>query len=102
MDKAAIAKQRKGYSNAKAPSVEEEEANDAPAAEQAELSGDQAVDLENGMLRFLTAANIDAFTFIFTSFALGHRVFVQGSSKLPYTLKKFNGGYSCTCMVRTI
>jgi hypothetical protein len=66
VDKTAIAKQRKGYSNAKAPSVEEEEANDAPAAEQAELSGDQAVDLENGKLRFLTAANIDAFTLIFT------------------------------------
>ena len=27
----------------------------------------------------------------------GIRVFVQGGSALPYTLKKFNGGYSCTC-----
>jgi DNA ligase-1 len=28
---------------------------------------------------------------------LGLKVHIQGSSALPYTLKKFNGGYSCTC-----
>jgi DNA ligase 1 len=27
----------------------------------------------------------------------GKKVFVKGSSSMPYTLKKFNGGYSCTC-----
>lgn len=27
----------------------------------------------------------------------GKKVFVKGSSAMPYTLKKFNGGYSCTC-----
>ncbi|CAM9139418.1 unnamed protein product, partial [Ectocarpus fasciculatus] len=27
----------------------------------------------------------------------GKKVFVQGSGKLPYTLRKFNGGYSCSC-----
>lgn len=27
----------------------------------------------------------------------GLKVFVKGSSSLPYTLKKFNGGYSCSC-----
>ena len=30
---------------------------------------------------------------------VGLKVFVQGGSKLPYTLKKFQGGYSCTCRV---
>lgn len=37
-------------------------------------SGNLATDLENGL-----------------------RVFIKGSSALPYTLKRFNGGYSCTC-----
>lgn len=27
----------------------------------------------------------------------GRKVLVQGSGKLPYVLKKFNGGYSCSC-----
>ena len=27
----------------------------------------------------------------------GEKVCVKGSSSLPYTMKKFNGGYSCTC-----
>jgi predicted DNA-binding WGR domain protein len=39
-----------------------------------EPSGDLSKDLENGL-----------------------KVFVKGSSALPYTLSKFNGGYKCTC-----
>mmetsp|Transcript_10104 Transcript_10104/g.15114 ORF Transcript_10104/g.15114 Transcript_10104/m.15114 type:complete len:457 (-) Transcript_10104:223-1593(-) len=27
----------------------------------------------------------------------GLKVYIQGSSSLPYTCKKFDGGYSCTC-----
>ena len=27
----------------------------------------------------------------------GKKIFVQGSGKLPYALRKFNGGYSCSC-----
>jgi DNA ligase 1 len=32
-----------------------------------------------------------------TDLEAGKKVFVKGSSAMPYTLKKFNGGYSCTC-----
>lgn len=27
----------------------------------------------------------------------GKKIFMQGSGKMPYSLRKFNGGYSCSC-----
>lgn len=68
-------KEDKGYSRV---ATKEAPADDVSAAGDGEApqpsSGNLAEDLENGQ-----------------------RVFVKGSSALPYTLRKFNGGYSCTC-----
>jgi DNA ligase-1 len=63
-------KEKKGYS--RVDRVESIGAvNEMP---QQPSSGNLAEDLENGL-----------------------KVYVKGSSALPYTLRKFNGGYSCTC-----
>jgi predicted DNA-binding WGR domain protein len=70
MNKTALEKRRKGYNDALPREGGDNDDNDKQ-----EESADPLADLETGK-----------------------KVFVKGGSKLPYTLKKFNGGYSCTCL----
>ena len=67
-------KEKKGYGRVMGPEqsgAAAEEAQESTAVS----SGNLAEDLENGL-----------------------KVYIKGSSALPYTLKKFNGGYSCSCL----
>lgn len=81
VDKTVHEKEKKGYTLCASPPNGGADAAHGDAASgtadarvEAQSSGNLADDLENGL-----------------------RVFIKGSSALPYTLKKFNGGYSCTC-----
>lgn len=71
--KTVAEKEKKGYTYA-VSSADTEEADTSANNATVASSGNLSEDLENGL-----------------------KVFIKGSSAMPYTLKKFNGGYSCSC-----
>jgi predicted DNA-binding WGR domain protein len=100
----AKAKRRKGYSDS-SPDGDDEDGNDEagpvmPIASRRVADGTPSnSSLGGGQQSSAVDSNAadDGATDL-DRLERGERVFVKGSSALPYTLKKFNGGYSCTCM----
>lgn len=84
VDKSVCGKRNKGYSDTF-------EGNDAV---ETALAAAEAIEDDDGPI---SLAGDEPFSDPRSDLEAGKRVYIAGSGKLPYILRKFNGGYSCTC-----
>lgn len=107
MDTTAQSKRRKGYSDS-TPTDDDDEGRDTHATSvPSKLVASPAGNIgsaasssssSSSSANQTSGTEVDDGATDLERLERGERVFVKGSSALPYTLKKFNGGYSCTCM----